>query len=69
MIELSVIIVSYNVKFYLEQALRSIIKALQGIESEIIVVDNGSGDGSGNGGSGMGMRMRPDQGRRFREEQ
>ena len=44
--DLSVVIVSYNVKFYLEQALRSIQKALEEIESEIIVVDNGSGDGS-----------------------
>ncbi len=46
MLELSVIIVSYNVKFFLEQALRSIQKSLQSIRSEIIVVDNGSGDGS-----------------------
>ncbi len=44
--DLSVIIVSYNVKAYLEQALRSILKALEGIDAEILVVDNGSGDGS-----------------------
>jgi len=44
--DLSVIIVSYNVKTYLEQALGSILKALEGIEAEILVVDNGSGDGS-----------------------
>ena len=45
--ELSIIIVNYNVKSYLEQALRSIQKALKGIASEIIVVDNASSDGSG----------------------
>ena len=43
---LSVIIVNYNVKAFLEQALTSIRKALDGLPSEIIVVDNGSGDGS-----------------------
>jgi GT2 family glycosyltransferase len=44
--ELSVIIISYNVKFYLDQALRSIQKALHSVDGEIIVVDNRSGDGS-----------------------
>ncbi|MFQ5823399.1 MAG: glycosyltransferase [bacterium] len=45
-IELSVIIVNYNVKEFLEQALISVKKALRGISSEIIVVDNASRDGS-----------------------
>src|SRR5512137_1278865 len=44
--ELSVIIVSYNVCDYLRQALASVIKATTGINSEIIVVDNHSSDGS-----------------------
>ena len=44
--ELSVIIVNYNVKHFLEQCLISVNKALAGIESEIIVVDNNSVDGS-----------------------
>ncbi|MBN2090157.1 glycosyltransferase [candidate division KSB1 bacterium] len=44
--ELSVIIVNYNVKHFLEQALLSIQKAIQGIDTEIIVVDNASQDGS-----------------------
>ena len=44
--DLSVIIVSYNVKPFLEQALHSIVRALEGMDSEIIVVDNGSSDGS-----------------------
>lgn len=44
--ELSVIIVNYNVKFFLEQCLHSVVKALQFIDSEIIVVDNNSADGS-----------------------
>lgn len=43
---LSVIIVSYNVKYYLEQCLRSLQKALKGIDSEVIVFDNHSHDGS-----------------------
>ncbi len=44
--QLSVIIVNYNVKHFLEQCLFSVCKATQGIESEIIVVDNHSADNS-----------------------
>ena len=43
---LSVIIVSYNVKEYLGQALASVQRALSAISHEIIVVDNASTDGS-----------------------
>ena len=43
---LSVIIVNYNVKHFLEQCLKSVYKALNGIKAEIIVVDNNSIDGS-----------------------
>ena len=45
---LSVIIVSYQVKYFLEQCLFSVEKALQGLpgETEIIVVDNHSSDGT-----------------------
>ena len=43
---LSVIIVNYNVKYFLEQCLFSVQKACVSIESEIIVVDNNSSDGS-----------------------
>ncbi|MBK7566285.1 MAG: glycosyltransferase [Bacteroidetes bacterium] len=46
MIKLSVIIVNYNVKYFLEQAIQSVIKACENIETEIIVVDNNSVDGS-----------------------
>lgn len=42
---LSVIIVNYNVKHFLEQCLCSVIKAA-GSDTEIIVVDNNSTDGS-----------------------
>ncbi|MEI7676751.1 MAG: glycosyltransferase family 2 protein, partial [Bacteroidales bacterium] len=38
------IIVNYNVKFYLEQCLISVLRACENIESEIIVVDNASTD-------------------------
>ncbi len=44
--ELSIIIVNYNVKHFLEQCIISVKKALNGIEGEIIVVDNNSVDGS-----------------------
>ena len=44
--DLSVIIVSYNVKYFLEQCLVSVLKASEGIDSEIFVVDNNSTDES-----------------------
>uniref|UniRef100_UPI0040255DE8 glycosyltransferase n=1 Tax=Prevotella sp. TaxID=59823 RepID=UPI0040255DE8 len=43
--KLTVIIVNYNVKFYVEQCLYSLRKALTGIDAEICVVDNCSNDG------------------------
>jgi N-acetylglucosaminyl-diphospho-decaprenol L-rhamnosyltransferase len=45
-LQLSVIIVSYNVKYFLEQCLLSVIKASEGLQTEIIVIDNNSSDGS-----------------------
>ncbi len=44
--EISIIIVNFNVKEFLEQSLSSVKKAVEGIESEIFVVDNASTDGS-----------------------
>ena len=44
--KLSVVIVSYNVRSYLEQCLQSVQKALEGIEGEVFVVDNRSDDDS-----------------------
>ena len=44
--KLSVIIVNYNVKFYLEQCLLSVFKATKNIATEVFVVDNHSRDGS-----------------------
>jgi O-antigen biosynthesis protein len=41
-----VIIVNYNVRYFLEQCLFSVRRAAQGIEMETIVVDNHSTDGS-----------------------
>lgn len=43
---LSVVIVNYNVKYFLEQCLCSVTKAMKGMEGEIIVVDNNSTDNS-----------------------
>lgn len=45
-LELSVIIVNYNVKYFLEQCLHSVYSALKGINAEVFVVDNNSVDGS-----------------------
>lgn len=44
--DLSVIIVNYNVRQFLENALTSIGRALDGMAGEVIVVDNASDDGS-----------------------
>ena len=43
---LSIIIVNYNVKYFLEQCLRSVYEASADIDTEIWVVDNNSTDGS-----------------------
>jgi len=45
-VKLSVVIVNYNVKYFLEQCLLSVIRASAHIETEILVVDNNSSDGS-----------------------
>ena len=44
--KLSVIIVNYNVRAYLEQCLRTVFTALEGIQGDVFVVDNQSTDGS-----------------------
>lgn len=46
MTKLSVVIVNYNVKHFIEQCLFSVLKASQNLEVEIFVVDNNSVDGS-----------------------
>lgn len=46
MVALSVIIVSYNVRYYLEQCLDSVMRASKGLDAETIVIDNESKDGS-----------------------
>lgn len=44
--KLTIIVVNYNVKYFLNICLKSLVKALEGIESEVVVVDNASSDGS-----------------------
>ena len=44
--KISVIIVSYNCKVFLDYCLQSVTKALKQFDSEIIVIDNCSSDGS-----------------------
>ena len=43
---LSVVIVNYNVKYFLEQCLISVFNAAKDIDTEVFVVDNASADGS-----------------------
>ncbi len=44
--DLSVVIVNYNVRYYVEQCLCSVLAAGKGLELEVFVVDNNSTDGS-----------------------
>jgi GT2 family glycosyltransferase len=44
--QLSIIILNYNVQFFLEQCIHSVQKAIKHIDAEIIVVDNDSMDDS-----------------------
>ena len=44
--KLSVVILNYNVRYFLELCLKSVEAAIQDIDAEIIVVDNDSKDGS-----------------------
>ena len=45
-VRLSVIIVNYNVKHFLEQAIVSARSAAERVDTELIVVDNATADGS-----------------------
>ena len=42
--KLAVVIVSYNVRHYLDQCLQTVAKALEGLDAEVLVVDNASSD-------------------------
>lgn len=44
--KLSIVIVNYNVRSYLEQCLHTVLEALKGMDGEVFVVDNQSTDGS-----------------------
>lgn len=44
--KLSIIIVNYNVKYFLEQTIRSVFNACKHIQAEVFVVDNNSADDS-----------------------
>jgi hypothetical protein len=46
LVDLTVVVVNYNVRDFLEQALESVERAAVGLDCEIIVVDNNSADGS-----------------------
>ena len=46
--KISVVILNYNVRFFLELCLQSVQASLKGISSEIIVIDNNSSDDSCN---------------------
>ncbi|MBJ6367849.1 glycosyltransferase family 2 protein [Snuella sedimenti] len=44
--KLSIVILNYNVRYFLELCLKSVQEAVKGIDAEIIVVDNDSSDNS-----------------------
>ncbi|MDR3340883.1 MAG: glycosyltransferase family 2 protein [Candidatus Symbiothrix sp.] len=44
--KLSIVIVNYNVRYFLAQCLDSALRAVEGMEAEILVVDNHSSDSS-----------------------
>ncbi|MEN8204245.1 MAG: glycosyltransferase [Bacteroidota bacterium] len=44
--DLSIVIVNYNVKYFLEQCLHAVQQAIIGLNTEVFVVDNNSVDGS-----------------------
>lgn len=44
--KLSIVIVNYNVKYFLEQCLHSVQKAIKSLDAEVFIVDNNSVDGS-----------------------
>lgn len=46
MMDLSVIIVNYNVKYFMENTIRSVNESVKDLTYEIIVIDNASKDGS-----------------------
>lgn len=46
MIQLSIVIVSYNVRYYLEQCLWSVSRATRDLQADVWVVDNASTDGT-----------------------
>ncbi|MBG26543.1 MULTISPECIES: glycosyltransferase family 2 protein [Croceibacter] len=46
MVQLSIIILNYNVKHFLKLCLQSVVQATENIQAEIIVADNASKDGS-----------------------
>ncbi len=43
-LDITIVIVSYRVKHFLEQTIRAALEALAGLNGEVIVVDNNSGD-------------------------
>jgi GT2 family glycosyltransferase len=46
LLQVSIIIVNYNVRHFLEQCLHSVHHAIQGLAAEVLVIDNASNDGS-----------------------
>lgn len=44
--QLSVVILNYNVRYFLHQCVDSVVKAISGLDAEVIVVDNASPDDS-----------------------
>ena len=45
-VDITIVIVNYRVKYFLEQTLHSVEEALEGLQGEVYVIDNNSGDDS-----------------------
>ena len=44
--QLSVIILNYNVRYFLELCVKSVLESVSSIDAEVIVIDNNSSDNS-----------------------
>jgi N-acetylglucosaminyl-diphospho-decaprenol L-rhamnosyltransferase len=56
--DLAVVVVNYNAGAYLERCVRSVVEASEGLEVDLVVVDNASGDGSARLAAGRHPQVR-----------
>lgn len=56
--DLAVVVVNYNAGVYLERCVRSVVEASDGLEVDLVVVDNASRDGSARAAAGRHPQAR-----------